>query len=106
MGALLCVICVLYFFLNAATRGYYEWSLRVMMILVAGAVLLTPGFLTDIAGFLLLTPPVRRWIRGRLAGYLRGRVSVVSPDSPRGPQEPGDVVIDAEYRVRDEEDGG
>ncbi|MFD1341205.1 FxsA family protein [Litorisediminicola beolgyonensis] len=30
------------------------------MILVAGALLLTPGFFTDAVGFALLTPPVRR----------------------------------------------
>ena len=31
------------------------------MILVAGALLLTPGFFTDAFGFLLLFPPFRRW---------------------------------------------
>ena len=33
------------------------------MILVAGAVLITPGFLTDAVGFLLLVPPVRERLR-------------------------------------------
>lgn len=37
------------------------------MILVAGALLLTPGFFTDAVGFALLTPPFRRvaflWLR-------------------------------------------
>ena len=33
------------------------------MILVAGALLLTPGFITDIVGFSLLVPPVREAIR-------------------------------------------
>lgn len=38
-------------------------------ILVAGALLLTPGFITDTIGFLCLTPPLRktvfRWFAGR-----------------------------------------
>ena len=37
-----------------------------LMLLLAGAVLLTPGFLTDIAGFAILVPPLRsrlsRWV--------------------------------------------
>ena len=41
------------------------------MILVAGALLLTPGFLTDIVGLLLLVPAIRevlrRWGADRLA---------------------------------------
>ena len=32
------------------------------LILVAGLFLLLPGFLTDAVGFLLLVPPVRRWL--------------------------------------------
>ena len=47
------------------------------MIIIAGAVLLTPGFLTDIAGFLLLVPPVRAAVRGRLAAALKGRIQIV-----------------------------
>lgn len=39
-----------------------------LMILVAGAFLVTPGVLTDVAGFLLLVRPVR----GRLAAAVRG----------------------------------
>jgi UPF0716 protein FxsA len=33
------------------------------MILVAGALLITPGFLTDVIGFLLLVPAVRERLR-------------------------------------------
>ncbi len=40
------------------------------MILLAGALLLTPGFFTDAVGFALLVPPVRsaayRWLRRRV----------------------------------------
>lgn len=33
------------------------------MILVSGALLITPGFLTDVVGFLLLVPAVRETVR-------------------------------------------
>ena len=36
------------------------------LIILAGALLVTPGFLTDIAGILLLLPFVRRIVRGTL----------------------------------------
>lgn len=36
------------------------------MILIAGAFLITPGLITDTAGFLLLVPTVRGFIRGWL----------------------------------------
>jgi len=55
------------------------------MILLAGALLLTPGFFTDAFGFLLLVPGVRT----RAFAYLRSKVTVASfqmgPD-PRQPQ--------------------
>lgn len=53
-----------------------------LLILVAGAVLLTPGFLTDSVGFLLLVPPVRTLVRERLASYLKTRIRVVAPQIP------------------------
>ncbi|MFQ5761332.1 MAG: FxsA family protein, partial [Acidiferrobacterales bacterium] len=31
-------------------------------LIVAGALLLTPGFFTDTVGFTLLMPPLRRWL--------------------------------------------
>ena len=51
-----------------------------VMILFAGALLLTPGFLSDVLGLLLLMPPVRAALRGaamirlsrRMLGYHRG----------------------------------
>lgn len=47
-----------------------------LMILVAGAVLLTPGFLTDAIGFAMLIPPVRAVIRQFAGRYLKKRVNV------------------------------
>jgi UPF0716 protein FxsA len=44
-----------------------EELLDAMLILIAGALLLTPGFLTDAIGFLLLAPAsrhsVKNWLR-------------------------------------------
>ena len=46
-----------------------------LIILVAGAVLLTPGFLTDITGFLLLLPAGRKlfrfWLFRRFSNSLK-----------------------------------
>lgn len=45
-----------------------------LMILVAGAFLVTPGVLTDAAGFLLLARPVRSALVDRLRSWLRRKV--------------------------------
>lgn len=46
------------------------------MILVAGVLLLTPGFFTDAVGFALLTPPVRAAIIAWAAKRMTGSVHV------------------------------
>lgn len=45
-----------------------------VLILIAGAVLLTPGLLTDLCGFMLLTPVGRQAIRRRLSRALQRRL--------------------------------
>lgn len=54
-----------------------EALLEGLMIFVAGAVLLTPGLLTDFAGFFLLVPAGRTWVRRRVQRWLKGRVRTV-----------------------------
>jgi UPF0716 protein FxsA len=49
-----------------------------VMITIGGTLLLTPGFITDIVGLLLLLPPTRALIRGLLGRYLRRRFRLVS----------------------------
>lgn len=39
-------------------------------VLIGGAFLLTPGVLTDVAGFSLILPPTRRWIQKRVRARL------------------------------------
>ncbi|MEQ9692782.1 FxsA family protein [Shimia sp. SDUM112013] len=68
------------------------------MILVAGALLLTPGFFTDAVGFSLLMPPVRVAV----FNYIRKRIHVQSfsmgathTDTRRYAQD--ETVIDGEF---------
>ena len=53
-----------------------------IMILIAGAVLITPGFLTDAIGFLLLVPPVRALLARSLGQRIKGKIKIVTPDMP------------------------
>lgn len=62
-------------------------------VLVGGAFLLTPGILTDLAGFALLFPPSRRWIQRRVRrrlerGMAEGTIRVVTM-GPGGFRWPG-----------------
>lgn len=84
-------------------------------LLVAGLLLLTPGFLTDSVGFALFVPPFRRWLgrslwhivqrRGTIhvdvggAGPGRGpRRDGSRPDRPPGSEDrPTAPVIDADF---------
>jgi len=58
-----------------------------LLILIAGAVLLTPGLITDGLGFFLLSPPGRRVIRQAISRTASRRF---------GSSQPG--VIDVEWR--------
>lgn len=61
-----------------------------LLILVAGAVLLTPGLITDTVGFVLLVPPGRAAIRKIVAGAFARKVNRQDP-----------TVIDVEWRRED-----
>ena len=53
-----------------------------VIILVAGALLLTPGFVTDAVGFCCLIPPLRRYvIRTYLYQHIVTRVTRGGPES-------------------------
>lgn len=47
-----------------------------LLVLIAGAVLLTPGLLTDLAGFALLWPAGRRVVRERIATWFRRKMQL------------------------------
>jgi UPF0716 protein FxsA len=54
------------------------------LVIFGGALLLTPGFITDILGLVLLLPPSRAIVRGVLARRLAHRM-VASATRTRGP---------------------
>jgi len=71
-------------------------------LLVAGALLLTPGFVTDIAGLALFLPPVRRLLRVTLGRYIARHAETHVHVHRAGPAGPGDdpnagTVVDADY---------
>jgi UPF0716 protein FxsA len=78
----------------AAGRMPHREILDGVLVIVGGAFLLTPGFLTDVAGLLLLLPPTRRMIgRGLTSlllrrGALRWRTVVMRPPGRRPPPRP------------------
>jgi UPF0716 protein FxsA len=48
-----------------------------IVLLVGGALLLTPGFFTDVIGFLCLIPATRKAMLSRLVEWSKGRIQVV-----------------------------
>ncbi len=80
-----------------------------VFLLLAGALLLTPGFFTDAIGFALLVPPLRRALAQSLLlrglfqppGFGRdpfsGPCSAGEPEERRGPR-----VIEGDYERRDD----
>jgi len=54
------------------------------LVIFGGALLLTPGFLTDILGLVLLVPPTRAIVRAVLARRLTARM-VAAANRPRAP---------------------
>jgi UPF0716 protein FxsA len=73
-------------------------------LVVAGALLLTPGFVTDALGFLLLIPAFRRWVigclRDRLAGS--GTFTLQGRYQQREKRPEGELIEDVEYRIEDD----
>lgn len=72
-----------------------------VLIVIGGTLLLTPGFITDIAGLFLLIPPTRALARRLLKRLTIGRFAVVSvgggpfTGTPGGERRSRDYDIDA-----------
>ena len=62
-----------------------EALVHALLILVAGVVLITPGVLTDVAGILLLLPPVRRGLIARVRDRFRAQLEAGSIRVVGGP---------------------
>lgn len=84
-----------------------EGVLGAAMLLVGGALLITPGVVTDVIGLVLLLGPSRRWLAKRLEPYLlakvkegqrTGRVRVVHMEGFGGPM-PDHPFVDEPPRV-------
>ncbi len=74
-------------------------------ILVAGALMLTPGFITDVAGLLLLFPPTRIAMRSLLIRRYRSRIDWYRQRAAQGPtvwtRIVNDDVVDTRERDHD-----
>jgi len=80
------------------------------MILLAGALLVTPGVLTDALGFALLLPPFRRLVRDYVKRRIQARFFVSGPPgwgasggAPAHDEIIDVKVIDVEHREVDED---
>ncbi len=68
------------------------------LLLVAGALMLTPGFVTDTIGFLILVPPLRRWA---IQSFLARRMAAAGvAGGHSGVRQPG--AIEGEFRREDD----
>ncbi len=80
-----------------------EALLEGIFILLGGALLLTPGFLTDVAGLFCVWPVSRLYLVRYLVQYLQQRAVVsssfssVSTESKRGP-----TIIEGEYQRKND----
>lgn len=83
-----------------------EAILEGLVLLVAGVLMVTPGFVTDIAGLLCLLPPLRRAIARALGAGLMMRVQRApgrrAPGSNGGAGAPSQEVLEGDYRVERE----
>ena len=76
-----------------------------VLILMAGILLLTPGFMTDALGFLLLFPPTRLFVLELAAGFILPKLFSGFSVRRGSTQNPADAkIIDGDYRVEDPDD--
>ena len=70
-----------------------------VVLLLVGLALLLPGFITDAVGFLLLIPPLRRWL---LVRWLKARGTLQpAPGAPSQPESRSDRIIEGDWRRDD-----
>lgn len=67
------------------------------MIMLAGLLLIIPGFLTDLAGLMFLVPASRR----RIVAYLERQGASITKGAGRPPPASRNDVIEGEYRRDD-----
>jgi UPF0716 protein FxsA len=77
-----------------------------LLLAVAGALLLTPGFVTDAIGFILLTPPLRALIADRVLARVQVRVvGAAGPMHTPGnhPPHDGGHTLEGEFEPVDDD---
>lgn len=67
------------------------------MILFAGALLLTPGFFTDVVGFLLLVPGVRTMITSQIKSRVTSAHFTMGTTTHSSEPSEGPTIIDGDY---------
>ena len=76
-----------------------------VLILMAGILLLTPGFMTDALGFLLLFPTTRLFVLELAAGFILPKLLSGFSVRRGSTRNPADAkIIDGDYRVEDPDD--
>ena len=63
-----------------------------LLVLLGGALLITPGVFTDLCGFLLIIPPTRRRIAVRVKDWAASKITITTADGTHfegGPVRPG-----------------
>jgi UPF0716 protein FxsA len=48
-----------------------------LLVLIGGVLLITPGVITDLTGFLLIAPPTRRWLAPRIKQWVGARINIL-----------------------------
>jgi UPF0716 protein FxsA len=71
------------------------------LILVAGLLLLTPGFFTDSFGFLLMVPPIRTLLIKWIATRAQMKIYASAANSQQAPD-----IIDGEFEIVDDDEAG
>jgi len=77
-----------------------------IMLAIAGALLITPGFFTDTVGFLLLVPPLRRYLfttalQNKVKMHVQNGQSPFNDQQPHGPNHQN-RTIEGEYKNSDD----
>ena len=76
-----------------------------VLILIAGILLLAPGFMTDTLGFFLLFPATRMIVLELAANFVLPKLFSGVSARHRSAQKPSDAkTIDGDYRVEDPDD--
>lgn len=72
-----------------------------LVLLICGALLLTPGFFTDTIGFLGLIPPLRKWLILKIME--RGIIHTMGPRHTPFHDRQGPQTLDGEFRHLDDD---